>query len=192
MEIILLAAATAGDIFAAVLGLSVSGIRFPPRAAAAVSFTGAAVLWLSASLSAAADRLVSFDGALYISKAALFIIGLYTVIGSFLKKGGSSPYSCADVMNDPLIADCDRSKSISAKEAAALGIALSADSVFTGISAGVGGMSPPLIFIWSLIFGMAACLGGNAAGRFIQKGSGRYIPPGRIGGIVLMLLSVLL
>lgn len=192
MEIILLAAATSADIFAAVLGLTVSGIKFPPRAAAAVSFTGAGALCLSALLSAAADRLVSFEGAGYISKAVLFIIGLYTVIGSFSKEGGKSPYSCADVMNDPLIADCDSSKSISVKEAAALGTALSADSVLTGISAGVGGMSPPLIFIWSLIFGMAACFGGNAAGKLLQKKGGTLIPPGRIGGLILMLLSVMM
>lgn len=197
MELLLLGAATSADIFAAALGISAAGIKFPFRSAVTAAFSGAAALWLSALLSAAADRILPIDSAVYISKAILFIMGLYAIFGDKLKKklprrrhkGHCALFNYTEVMNDPKISDCDDSKSISPAEGAAMGIALSADSLFMGISAGIAGLSPTLIFISALIFGTAAVCVGTALGSRLRTKSEKFgsIP---VGGIILIILAI--
>ncbi|MGN0636958.1 MAG: hypothetical protein ACI4J0_01190 [Huintestinicola sp.] len=199
MRSLLIGAATSADIFAAALGIGAGGIKFPLRSALASAFSGAAVLWLSALLSSAADRILPLDIAVYISKAILLIMGLYSIFGDRLRKrfpprkkrSGCRLFHYAEVMNDPKISDCDNSKSISPAEGAAMGIALSADSVFMGISAGIAGCSPGLIFLSSLIFGMGAIILGTAAGKGL---SARIKSLARIpaGGIILIILAIII
>lgn len=199
MGLLLIGAATSADIFAAALGISAVGIKFPARSALASAFSGAAVLWLSAILSSAADRILPIDIAVYISKAILFIMGLYSIFGDHIKKHFPRPrirrgcqiFHYAEVMNGPKISDCDNSKSISPAEGIAMGIALSADSVFMGISAGIAGYAPVMIFLSSLIFGTAAI----ALGTFIGKGMSRRIKHLHkipIGGIILIILAIII
>ncbi|MCI7768206.1 MAG: manganese efflux pump [Oscillospiraceae bacterium] len=197
MELILLGAATSADILAAALGISAAGIKFPFRSAVTAAFSGAAALWLSALLSSAANRILPLDGAIYISKVILFIMGLYAIFGDKIKerlhrrrkKGRRPLFNYAEVMNDPKISDCDDSKTISPAEGAAMGIALSADSLFMGISAGIAGLSPALIFVSSLLFGTAAVLAGTAIGTRLRAKSEKFgsFP---VGGIILLILAV--
>ncbi|MBQ5333294.1 MAG: manganese efflux pump [Oscillospiraceae bacterium] len=199
MEFFLLGAATSADILAAALGISAAGIKFPFKSAVTAAFSGAASLWLSALLSSAADRILPIDGAVYISKGILFIMGLYSIFGEKLKKklpqkrsiSRCHLFNYAEVMNDPKISDCDDSKSISPAEGAAMGIALSADSLFMGISAGIAGLSPALIFISSLLFGTAAVCLGTAIGSRLRSKSDKFgsLP---VGGIILIILAVLI
>lgn len=199
MELILLGAATSADIFAAALGISAAGIKFPFRSALAAAFSGAAALLMSALISSELDRILPIDGAVYISKVILLIMGLNAVFGEKLRKRfpRKKPhkhcplYNYAEVMNDPKISDCDDSKSISPAEGAAMGIALSADSIFMGISAGIAGLSPLLIFISSLLFGVGAVLAGTAVGAALSE---RFRKAGAIpvGGIILIILAVLI
>lgn len=196
---ILIGAATSADIFAAALGISAGGIKFPIRSAIASAFSGAAVLWLSALLSSMLDRMIPIDTAIYISKAILFIMGLYSIFGDKIKKmlpdvkkrRGCRLYHYAEVMNDPKISDCDNSKSISTAEGIAMGIALSADSVFMGISAGIAGISPVMIFLSSLFFGTAAIALGTAIGKVLSERikSLASIPA---GGIILIILAFII
>ena len=198
MELVLLGAATSADILAAALGISAAGIKFPFRSAIAASFSGAAVLWLSALLSSAADMILPIEGAVYISKIILFIMGLYSIFGEKLKKmlprKGSANrcrlFYYTEVMNDPKISDCDDSKSISPAEGAAMGIALSADSLFMGISAGIAGLSPALIFLSSLLFGTAAVCVGTAIGSRLPKSEKFSSLP--VGGLILIILALLI
>lgn len=196
---ILIGAATSADIFAAALGISAGGIKFPARSALASALSGAAVLWLSALLASAADKILPLDIAVYISKAILLIMGLYSIFGDRLRKmlppkkkhKGCRLFHYAEVMNDPKISDCDNSKSISPAEGIAMGIALSADSVFMGISAGIAGYAPVMIFLSSLFFGMGAIALGTAVGKGLSariKSLAR-IP---IGGIILIILAFII
>lgn len=199
MGLLLIGAATSADIFAAALGISAGGIKFPIRSAFASALSGAAVLWLSALLASAADRILPLDIAVYISKAILLIMGLYSIFGDRIKKllpprkkrKGCRLYHYAEVMNDPKISDCDNSKSISPAEGIAMGIALSADSVFMGISAGIAGYAPVMIFISSLFFGMGAIALGTAVGKGL---SARIKSLARIpvGGIILIILAFII
>ena len=71
MGLLLIGAATSADIFAAALGISAGGIKFPVRSAFASALSGAAVLWLSALMASAADKILPLEWAVYISKAIL-------------------------------------------------------------------------------------------------------------------------
>ena len=199
MEQILLSAATSADIFAAVISIRISGIKLPPLAAAAIPATGAVILYIACLLSAAADRLISIQWASMIAKAILILLGLYTIFGDYIKnlcRRKNTPkhalLACIEVLNDPVKADIDNSKSISAAEGLFMGIALSADSVFTGISAGIAGMSPIIIFSMSLLFGLIASAGGILAAGWLLNRNIKGIPLERIGGILLIIVAILL
>ena len=175
------------------MGIRSAGIKFSLISALTAAFAGAAVLWLSVVLSAAADSILPLDGAVYISKAVLLFIGIRTLFGDILAKKQDKRRSCfpdcAEVMTDPVK---DNSKVISAAEGAFMGTALSADSFFTGISAGIAGISPLPIFILSLLFGLAAIALGTAAGKFLSDRRILGFPAGRIGGIMLIILAVII
>lgn len=182
------------------MGIRAAGIKFSAVSSAAVILTGAAALWLavflSAAASSAADNVIPLDVAVYISKAILVFIGVRTLFGDVLfknkKKHKHSLPDCTRVMTNPACADSDNSKAISAAEGTAMGLALSADSVFTGISAGITGMPPCLIFIFSVLFGAAAMAGGTAAGKFLSDRQIYGFPAGRIGGVILIVLAVII
>lgn len=198
MELLLIGAATSADIFAATVGLSAGKIRFPAVSALAAAFSGAAVLWLSAFLSGAVDKVLPLERCIYIPKIILLIIGLYSIFGDKLKKmmpKRSAQKRCTfhytEVMNDPKISDCDNSKSISVAEAVTMGIALSADSVFMGISAGIAGISPTMIFLCSLLFGVAAIAAGTLLGRYLASKL-TFLSSVPVGGIILILLALII
>ena len=184
------------------MGIRSAGIKFSLLSAITAAFAGAAILWLSVMLSSAADNILPLDGAVYISKAVLLLIGIRTLFGDVLakkqdKRRKSLIPDCARVMTDPSAADRDNSKVISAAEGAAMGTALSADSFFTGISAGIGdvsakGISPTPIFILSMLFGLAAIALGTAAGKYLSDRRILSFPAGRIGGIMLIILAVII
>ncbi len=207
MEAVLFAAATSADLFAAALGLGSMRIRLSLIPAAAVAFSGALVLSLSVFLSSAASGIIHLSGAAFISKAILLMLGLYTIFGEHLKKRISSlsskeptsagkrrrpPLFCAEIMNNPSDADIDGSKTISAAEGFAMGIALSADSFFTGIGAGLAGISPLRIFLLSFIFGITASILGTAAGKLLADKCGKRLPDGIIGGLILIILAFII
>lgn len=99
--------------------------------------------------------------------------------------------SIFDIAGAPEKADCDSSSEISLPEAVLLGTALSADSVFTGISAGIGGLSPLLILALSFISGLCACGLGIFAGRLLCRGCRGKFPAGIITGAGLIVIAAL-
>ena len=179
------AAATSADMFAAAAALRAAGIRMPPRAWAAASLGGAVILFVSAYAASAAGVLLSPDITAGASRLLLFIMGIYMILSGYIpsKKNDRS------IISRPENADSDGSKSISLKEAISMGLALSADSVFTGAAAGAAGMSPERIFLWSLLTGFAACFLGTAAGGLLGKKLAGKLSPSAAGGAVLIILS---
>ena len=148
----------------------------------------------------AAVILGDFAGAAYISKVIMLILCLKAIFDGIkdisVKYADNAPKaqkqkgSIFDIAGAPEKADCDSSSEISPREAAVLGVALSADSVFTGISAGMGGLSPPIIFVLSFISGICACGGGMLAGGLVCKGCGEKFPAGVITGAGLIIIAV--
>lgn len=191
MKAILTAAATSADIFAVAAGMCASGIKLPLHSAAAVAFTGAAALWLSAVIFSSANVLFPTAILIYISKSVLLIMGIRTIFGDFFKKKKNT-LSYSNAMSDPACADVDNSHRLSLWEGIGLGAALSADSVFTGISVGIAGLDPNIIFLLSFIFGLTAILTGSIAGKALTRFTGKAFPAGRIGGVILIILAILL
>lgn len=88
---------------------------------------------------------------------------------------------------DGASADTDNSKSISAKEALVLSAALSADSVVTGIGAGLGSISLPLLSVMAFAAGLISVKSGEKLGRKIV--SSFNINLGWLCGAVLIILA---
>lgn len=189
---LLLAAATSADIFAAVLGLCASGIRLRPSAGAAAVMAGSVILWAAVCLSGVICSVIRIETALAVSKAVLFLLGLWAIFGDCIKRklsrrGGL--LSCAEILKAPAAADIDGSKSISPSEGLSLGIALSADSFFTGITAGMGGISPMKLLVFSMLAGAVSCILGIILGKRLFKGTKPDFPSGRISGLLLIIIA---
>ena len=88
---------------------------------------------------------------------------------------------------DGTAADKDNSKSISAKEAAALSVALSADSAITGVSTGLGEISLPLLLIMTFAAGLVSVTAGQALGR--KAASAMDMDLGKLCGLILIVLA---
>lgn len=191
MEAIFIAAATSADILAAVIGLQSSGIKLPYYSAAAVSLTGALILCVSVAAADFVNKIAAIGSAVYISKLILMLIGIKTIKGALKGRGAAEELSCINVLSHPERADRDCSKSISVKEGVVLGFALSADSVFTGIGAGIGGMSPLLILVLSFVFAMAACGAGAMTARLLSKKLSSTAAAAA-GGVVLLIIALII
>lgn len=193
MEEILLAAATSADIFAAVLGLMASGIRLKVPSAAVVVIIGSFIMWGTVRFSGLLCGLIPLDSALVISKTVLLLLGIHTLFADTHKrntKDKNGLLSCTKIISEPAAADCDGSKTISPAEGIMMGAALSADSFFTGISAGLGGISAARMFLFSLIFGSISCAAGIIAGLFLRSRLTPGFPAGRISGLLLIMLAL--
>ena len=195
LETAVIAIATSVDIFAVIVGLIAADIKLPAVSAAAAAVIGSAVLGISALAAAYADFL--HNGSILIAcKMILLVMGIYSLFSDYFRherKAASKPVmSYSDVLSDPSSADYDHSRTLSLRESAAMGIALSADSVFTGISAGIAGLSPLRIFLTSAIFGIAAVFLGLTAGKHIARRLGKKIPADRAGGLILIILAITL
>lgn len=192
MKELLLACATSADIFAAVLGLYASGIRLRISAGAAVVMAGSVILCTAVCLSGVICPLIPVKTAVSFSKAILFLLGLWAMFGDCIKERLSEKkglLSCAQILKAPAAADIDGSKSISPSEGISLGIALSADSFFSGISAGMGGISPMRLLVFSLTAGAVSCILGTGLGKRLFKGTKPDFPSGRISGLLLIMIA---
>lgn len=210
MELILIAAATSADVFAAGMSIGVSKIKLPLWSAAAASAASAIVLCLSAALSSALGFIIPTEAASYISKALLLLIGVHTLIDSLREKCTSNsavkaPAECKAarsseqripsavcLMSDGAAADRDGSRTISVAEALMLGFILSLDSIAMGIGAGLSGMSAWHIFAASIAGGFTAIMLGYILGRKIAARKRLPIPAGALGGALLILLALIM
>lgn len=124
-----------------------------------------------------------------ISSVMLIALGLFNLlrnyIGRLLEKKGNN---AVELYFDGTAADRDNSKSISPKEAAALSVALSADSLVTGISAGLGDMNVPILCVCTFAAGLVAVMAGWQLGRKIVASFD--IDLGWLCGVMLIILAV--
>lgn len=181
-----LVAAVCADTFAAGMSYGCKKIKIPPLSAVMISGTGAAVLGLSMLLAAGAKTLAGVELCRGISVGILGMMGIIGLIGYFVKKclaasGGKRRLEFSRdgiefvilLCLDNTAADLDGSKELSPKEALALSMALSADSVASGFGFGIGGTGTALCAAFALVFGVAALYVGAALGkRFCKSFSG--------------------
>ncbi len=191
IKILLLITAVCTDCFAAAIGIGSAGIKIPFRSSLIISAVGTAFLCLSVGFAEILRIVIPENICGIISTVLLLSLGFFNLFSNCFKKmvdrkklAGSNP---AALYFNGAAADMDNSKSISPKEAVVLSIALSADSLVTGISAGLGKMNLPLLCGGALIAGVAAISIGWRLGRKIV--SSFNINLGWICGAVLIILA---
>ena len=193
IKTLLLAAAVSIDGFAAAIGIGSAGIKLPLRSSVIISFTGTFFLGVSVFLAETAGTAVPGTVCETISFLLLIALGIFNLFRNVLKnivsKAGNKRENPAMLLFDGTAADKDDSKSISAKEALALAVALSADSAVTGVSAGLGKINLPLLCITTFAAGLASIMIGWKLGSIAAKALD--INLGWLCGAVLILLAFL-
>ncbi len=205
-SILLLAAALSIDAWNIGMICGFEGIRIPLgsrllMALVTTASTAAAVgigFWLSGILPPVVGQII---GTVMLSG-----LGLYMTIGAVKKllsgQGGSDKSrrsadkgllrETAEVISCPVQCDADGSQRIEKREAAAIGFALSGDSVACGLSAGIGaGLSMLLIPLLCGVFQMLFLwCGGWAAGRLRHIGHFRHEWLSIGAGLLLIAMAI--
>lgn len=197
LKIILLVIAVCTDSFAASVGMGAAGIKIPLRSELIISLTGALFLTLSAAFADFFGQMIPEEVCEIISFTLLISLGIFNLFQGFFKKlmmkrtkrKSSEKASPAEIFFDGTAADTDNSKSISVREAAALSAALSADSLITGVGAGLERLALPIL--GAAVFGasMLSLAAGQRLGRKLI--STFKINLGWLCGAVLILLAFL-
>jgi len=132
-----------------------------------------------------------------ISMILLVSIGLWIMLEPIIKKEGKKadiPISESDnkiynILKNPEKADCDNSKDIDFKEATFLGVALSINNIGGGLSAGMIGLNPFLVGLFSAIISFLALWAGNYIAELFNKhnlGKKATI----IAGVLLIIIGI--
>lgn len=194
LKILLLTAAVCTDGFAAAVGIGAAGIKIPVQSSVIISFTGVLFLSCSAAFADLIGRFVPEKVCGAVSFALLILLGLFNLFQGYfkrfaerLKRGGKSP-NPAVLFFDGAAADADNSKSISPREAVALAAALSADSLITGVSAGLNDLNVPMLAAVSFAAGLLSISVGWRLGRKIAS---LKINLGWLCGAALIILAFL-
>lgn len=197
LKILLLTAAVCTDGFAAAVGMGAAGIRIPTQSSVIISFTGALFLSCSAAFADLIGKFIPEKVCGVVSFILLILLGLFNLfqerfrrlaekIGTRSGKDGKTN-NPAVLFFDGTAADADNSKSISPREAVALAAALSADSLVTGVSAGLDDLNVPILAVVSFAAGLLSISLGCRLGRKIA--STLNINLGWLCGAVLIVLA---
>lgn len=179
------------DVLFACAACASSGICIPLRSRLVIALVGCASLALSlgaGSLLAAALpphtlRLISFS--------ALFLIGLSSLLHEFMQSVLAKCKKISirvfryiiDICLDETCADSDRSRHLSAAEALALALPLSADSLLTGLSM-TGGAQ---LLLLSFACGLGAAALGTRLGSFSRAQDSSLRPV--LCGVLFLVLA---
>ena len=188
-EIILLITAVSVDGFVSAISISSAGIKIPFRSAAVISLIGTLFLGTAVFFSDMIAEYIPQNICRGISSLLLAILGIFNLMHGIIS-GKSHAENCPEAVKlyfDGTKADKDLSKSISCTEAVFLAAALSADSLVTGLGAGLDGISFIPLILWSVVVGVISICGGAYIGRHVVF-TGR-INLQWIGGILLIMLA---
>ena len=189
---LLLVIAVCIDSFAAAFGIGSARIKIPLRSALVISLVGSLFLSLSAAFAGVLRLVVSEMACTWISFFLLTGLGIFNLFQNFFRNilsRGAKKGNPAMMFFDGASADTDGSKSISVKEALVLSAALSADSVVTGIGAGLDSINLPALSVFAFGLGFISIVGGEAIGRKIV--STLDLNLGWLCGSILIILAFL-
>ena len=191
----LLAVAVCMDAFFAVMGCSMSGIHIPKRCALLISMIG--TIFLAVSLSGGVfltgilpETLLKYGGCILLA-----VLGLIQVMkegfSAFIQK--RKPHFrrkalglVIEICFDETVADTDGSKILSLQETPAFAMAMSVDSLLSGLGAGVQRQFIPLCLVLTFVIGFVLILFGTYAGKHFRN---RFRMKW-LGGVMLILLAV--
>lgn len=175
---LILAVIVSFDIFLAAAAYRAGKIRIPISSAAVICFLSSLFLAVSLLFSDFLSRIIPIGICEIAGFIILTSIGIITIFKSLFRsfvrqlsqRGELSlrPKSSGIVIKlylDDTAADFDCSKILSAREAAALALAGSLDSVATGLSCGYNEINPAISAVFAFIAGFAAIILGSFAGK---------------------------
>ncbi|MBQ8826645.1 MAG: manganese efflux pump [Oscillospiraceae bacterium] len=191
LEIILLITAVSVDGFVSAVGISSAGIKIPFGSAMVISLIGTMFLGAAVFFSDVIAENIPGDICRSISAFLLGVLGILNFFHGIISVKSKSE-KCPEAVKlyfDGTKADRDSSKTISCAEAVFLAAALSADSLVTGIGAGLDGISIIPLVLFSIVIGIISICGGAYIGRhviFTGKINLQWI-----GGILLIVLALM-
>lgn len=201
LSAVLLIIAISIDAFAVSITYGIKKIKIPFVSAMIISLTGTGFLLLSLFLAKLVTNYIDKSICTILSIILLMTIGFTDLfqssIKSYLRKHkGQANVSfsvfnisfAVDIFLDETKADRDNSKTLSAKEAIMLAIALSVDSLATGFSAGLSITNILAQIVMCFFAGIIFCLAGRAIGEKIQAKS--RIDLSWLSGVILIILAI--
>lgn len=188
LKILLLIAAVSVDGFVCAVGIGSAGIKIPARSAAVISLTGTVFLTLAVAFADMVSVFLAGTLCTVISSLLLILLGIFNLCSGIIRRR-SSEDSPLSMLFDGAKADTDRSKTISCREALGLAVLLSADSLVTGVSVGLGDISLLPLIISSFVIGfLSVIIGGYIGKRIIYTGK---INLQWVCGIILIIIALL-
>lgn len=182
LQEVILAVIISIDTFLAAAAYRSGSIKIPPLSAAVIVTLSSLSLGFSLLLSSLLSDLIPARICEISGFIILTAIGITTIFKSLIRnlvrrlsqRGELSLHTGSSgivvkLYLDDTAADFDCSKILSLKEAAALALASSLDSISTGLSAGYNEINPAISAFFALIAGFAAILFGSLAGRKISS-----------------------
>jgi len=202
IQVIMLVGALSLDAFVASFSYGVGKIKIPILSALIITIISTVVLAGALYLGALFSSILDARVAVGISSAILIIIGVVklsdSLIKSYIKKNQDLDkkiyfkfFSLKFMLNiyaDPIVADVDESKTLSAKEAFTLAIVLSLDSLTAGFGAGLAHNG----FLWIIGFSAIASIAfiylGALLGRAVSKKAKLNLS--WVSGTILIVLGI--
>lgn len=198
IDIVLLVFATCFDSFLMSVAYGVENIRLPRKAILIIAFCGTFFLGLAMVLANGFAAILPSSTCHYVSFGILFALGFFNIFQAQMKhyiKKHKDPLVIKikgislviDVFLDEKSADIDQSKDISVQEALYLGIALSLDSLASGLGYGIGSGDIRLLLGCSFLIGILLIYVGNYLGKHFSNTTQKDFS--WISGCMLMVLA---
>lgn len=159
-----------------------------------IAFISAAGTFLSMSAGLTLSKFMSVSFANSIGSFALVLIGIWSVKDWFVnhlkkqEKRCVSRSHCNRLLEEPELVDKDGSKTLDAKESAALAFALTINNLGLGIGASITGLSVYITVLFTFVFSILSILSGSGLGKtYLSKLLGDFAP--LISGILIIALG---
>lgn len=203
VEAVLLVTALSVDAFVASVAYGTNKIKIPFHSAITINFVCTLLLGISLYFGSIVREIVPGNFVGLMGVIILLGLGVYqlfegvakNLIKKYLQSDKKIRFKLFDlrfaleIYVDKTKADFDQSRRLNAKEAFALGVALSVDGLAAGFGSGLGNINYSQILLFSLIFHMAAVwLGVWIGGKFAKK---IKMDMSWVSGMILISLALL-
>lgn len=201
IDMLVLICATCCDSFFMSVAYGAERIKISWKATAIIAFCGSSLLGISIGLAKTLTSFLSPEIGKWISFFILIGLGLTHLfqaqVKRYVKKHKHQPLIIKmkgisfviDIFLDETEADQDHSKELSVSEAVYLGIALSLDSLASGLAYGIGVVNLGVLLGCSFVFGMILIVLGSALGKRLMYRFSDDVS--WLSGCLLMILALL-
>jgi len=201
LQTVMLVCALSLDAFVASFAFGTQKIKIPFFSVLLINTICACFLGISVFVGSMVRPYITESFASFISFAILTCIGISKLFDSLIKNKikkhkirkteiDSKELNFNFILSvyaDSTIADSDNSRTISAKEAVLLAVALSLDGLAAGVGTGITEVNYVQLMLFSLISDMLAVMFGSKTGK---KFAGRFnLDLSWVGGVLLLVLA---